>query len=81
MKNIAMVLITSKLGSLFITHVYFDAKVEKKSKKTKDFMRISYLCRKINNDGRQFTHIPMVLPIRHGDILPVPDEEGGTECE
>jgi hypothetical protein len=41
MKNIATVLITSKLGSLFITHAYFDAKVEKKSKKTKDFVSFS----------------------------------------
>ena len=41
MKNIATVLITSKLGSLLITYVYFDAKVEKKSKNTKDFMRFS----------------------------------------
>ena len=39
-----------------------------------------YFCRKINNDGRQFTHIPMVLSFRHGGLLPVPDEKGSTEC-
>ena len=39
-----------------------------------------YFCRKNNNDGRQFTHIPMVLSVRYGSVLPVPDEEGSTEC-
>jgi hypothetical protein len=35
---------------------------------------------KINNNGCQFTRIPMVLPVRHGGLLPVPNEEGSTEC-
>ena len=39
-----------------------------------------YFCRKNNNNGRQFTRIPMVLPVRHGSLLPMPDEEGSTEC-
>jgi hypothetical protein len=56
------------------------AKLQKNAENFGIINRKCYFCRKINNDGRQFTHIPMVLPIRHGGILPVPDEEGGTEC-
>lgn len=39
-----------------------------------------YFCRKINNDGRQFTRIPVVLPVRYGGVLPMPNEEGGAKC-
>jgi hypothetical protein len=56
------------------------AKLQKKDGTFGHFNRKCYFCRKINNDGRQFTRIPMVLPIRHGGILPMPDKEGDTEC-
>jgi hypothetical protein len=56
------------------------AKLQKKDGTFGYFNRKCYFCRKISNYGRQFTRIPVVLPVRHGGLLPVPDEEGSTEC-
>jgi hypothetical protein len=56
------------------------AKLQKKDETFGYFNRICYFCRKINNNGGQFTRILVVLPVRHGGVLLVPDEEGGTEC-
>ena len=44
MKNIANVLRTSKLRSLFILNLILYAKVEKKGEKTMDFIFFIYLC-------------------------------------